>query len=91
MSSFITFQVIIIKSHSVNNDAAALTLASFKRSHLVFTHGLSLSGKVSLPGLSCHDVTDRVFPYGVVVFDGTVLEKTGPKDGTKFCGPRKML
>ena len=20
-------------------------------------------GKVSLPGLSCHDVTDRVFPY----------------------------
>ena len=21
-----------------------------------------LTGKVSLPGLSCHDVTDRVFP-----------------------------
>ena len=35
MSSFNTFQVIIIKSHLVNNDAAALTLASFKRSHLV--------------------------------------------------------
>ena len=28
---------------------------------------------------------------GVVVFDGTALEKTGPKDGTKFCGPGKML
>ena len=27
----------------------------------------------------------------VVVFDGTVPEKTGPKDGTKFCGARKML
>ena len=27
----------------------------------------------------------------VVVFDGTAPEKTGPKDGTKFCGPRKML
>ena len=37
MSSFNTFQVIIIKSHLVNNDAAALTLASFKRSHLVWT------------------------------------------------------
>ena len=35
MSSFNTFQVIIIKSHLVNNDVAALTLASFKRSHLV--------------------------------------------------------
>ena len=23
----------------------------------------------------------------VVVFDGTAPEKTGPKDGTKFCGP----
>ena len=22
-------------------------------------------GKVSLPGLSCHDVTDRVFPYNL--------------------------
>ena len=28
---------------------------------------------------------------GVVVFDGTAPEKTGPKDGTKYCGPRKML
>ena len=28
---------------------------------------------------------------GVVVFDGTAPEKTGPKDGTKFCAPRKML
>ena len=27
----------------------------------------------------------------VVVFDGTAPEKTGPKDGTKFCGLRKML
>ena len=27
----------------------------------------------------------------VVVFDGTAPEKTGPKDGTKFCEPRKML
>ena len=28
---------------------------------------------------------------GVVVFDGTAPEKAGPKDVTKFCGPRKML
>ena len=24
-----------------------------------------IGGKVSLPGLSCHDVTDRVFPYNL--------------------------
>ena len=28
---------------------------------------------------------------GVVVFDGTATEKTGPKDGTKFCGPRHEI
>ena len=33
----------------------------------------------------------RIYVTGVVVFDGTAPEKTGPKDGTKFCGPRKML
>ena len=48
MSSFNTFQVIIIKSHLVNNDAAALTLASFKRSHLV-----------CLQVMLCKQVTNR--------------------------------
>ena len=26
-------------------------------------YSINFEGKVSLPGLSCHDVTDRVFPY----------------------------
>ena len=30
---------------------------------LLAISSVSDNGKVSLPGLSCHDVTDRVFPY----------------------------
>ena len=29
--------------------------------------------------------------FRVVVFGGAAPKKTGPKDGTKFCVPRKML
>ena len=50
-------------------------------------------GKSRLLGTSRRFVTSA-FPSTlnwVVVFDGTAPEKTGPEDGTKFCGPRKML
>ena len=44
ISSFNTFKVIIIKSHKqVNNHAADLTLASFKKNHLVKVCGSYLS------------------------------------------------
>ena len=36
-------------------------------------------------------LVDELAKNRVLVFDGTAPEKTGPKDETKFCGPRKML
>ena len=46
----------------------------------IFEHK-QVSRKVSQPAPVCL----------VVVFDGTVPEKTGPKDGTKFWGPGQRL
>lgn len=46
MSSFNAFRVVIIMSHKVNNDSAALALAYFSRSHLVLNTLIVLEPRI---------------------------------------------
>ena len=58
-----------------------ILIAMFPHTSAERTHGSSMGRRASVHRRE----------KWVVVFDGTAPEKTGPKDGTKFCGPRKML
>ena len=81
----------ILNHKSCTNTSRQVLEKTLFAINAIFTEDNNLSkpkveGSLQKTNATCSKCKTRV-----VVFDGTAPEKTGPKDGTKFCAPRKML